>query len=430
MKKQVLTLIGLLAATSAAWSQASISAPLAGDAVRATYGDSVQSKNSLTTTFAASTHIDDNALNDNSHKIADAISNFSPQLAWTLTRQRWSLETEYAPTFSYSLEIPSYNTIAHSLSNSLGLRLAQHVNLRIRHQFTRTSDPFGTIYQPQFVSGFGVLDQTNRALYGPPALYTADQSGLDLTYQPAAHTTLGVSGTYAVNYYDDLIASPLGNRDTKMANGRAFIDQKLSPRQSVSVAYTYQVVTSPAYGRINSHSVQLFDNWTLNPKFKISLFAGPQYIDSHQLPVAGFLPLKSGWSWTAGGTLSWNAPRTGVSISAVHRVSDGGGIGGATEMTDFSGNVSQKLTKKWSASFFGAYSLSGYNSIGSSNVFLGYFSAGVEVSREIVHNFSISAKYWYVHQNQESAAFLSPILADHNRLDIGLRYSFTHSLGR
>src|ERR1043165_2194726 len=136
----------------------------------------------------SSTHIDDNALNNNNNKITDAISSFNPSLAWTLTRKRWNMETEYSPNFSYSLELPSYDTISHSLRNSLTLRLAQHVNLRLRNNFVRTADPFGRLSGSELVPGFGVLDQTNPSLYGPPTLYTSEQAGLDLTYMPAAHT--------------------------------------------------------------------------------------------------------------------------------------------------------------------------------------------------------------------------------------------------
>lgn len=433
MKKSDVLAIGLLvAASTVAWSQSSVSAPLADNAVRASYGDTVQAKNNLTTTIAVSTHIDDNALNDNNHKVTDAISNFSPSLAWSLARQRWSLETDYTPTFSYSLEIPGYNNVGHFLSNSLSLRLAQHVNLRMRNNFSRTADPFGSLSSSQLVPGFGVLDQTNRSLFGPPTVHTAEQAGLDLTYQPAAHTTVGVNGSYAVNYYDDLVASPFGNRDTHMASGRAFVDQKFSPRQSVSVAYDYQVFTSQLYGRTVTHTVLLFDNWTLNPKFSISLFGGPQYIDSHQVASTVSVPLTSGWSWSAGGTLSWSGDKTGISASAVHRVSDGGGLGGAVQMTDFSGSVSQKFTKKWSGNFFASYTLSGTNGDVASSApsSFRYFSGGVGVSREIIRNLSFNARYWYVHQGYGNAVPVNAILAEHNRVDIGLSYSFSHSLGR
>jgi hypothetical protein len=276
-----------------------------------------------------------------------------------------------------------------------------------------------------------VLDQTNPSLFGPPSLFTNEQAGLDFTYMPAAHTTMGVSGSYAVNFYDDLVASALGNRDTHMASGRVFVDQKFSARQSMSVAYSYQLVTSQAYGRTVSHSVLLFDNWTLNPKFNISVFAGPTYVQSHQIGFGAALPLTSGLSWSAGGTLSWTGQKTGVSVNVVRRISDGGGVGGAVQMTDFSGSVSQKIGKKWSANFFGSYTLNGSNKSGLAGPPpLTYASGGLGVSREIIRNLSFNAKYWYVHQGSDAVFPLNSFISDHNRVDIGISYTFSRPLGR
>lgn len=310
--------------------------------------------------------------------------------------------------------------------------MAQHVTLRVRNSFVRTADPFGVQNESQLVSGFGVLDQTNPSFFGPPSLYTSEQTGMDLAYTPAAHTTVGVSGTYAANYYDDLVASGLGNRDTHSVGGRAFLDQKLSPRQSVSISYGYQVFTSAAYGRTATNSVLLFDNWQLNPKWQFSVFGGPQYVDTTRTAVfVGLPPLKSGLSWSAGGTLGWAGQKTGISINAVRQISDGGGLGGAVQLTSFSGTLSQQITKKWSASFFGSYNLNGSNAnTGLGNNGLTYASGGFGVSREIVRNVSMNVRYSYMHQGTDASVSLPTIIADHNRVEIGLRYSFSHALGR
>jgi len=428
------TIIGIavILASAAALAQTSVSAPLAGDALRATYGDTTQAKNNLTTTINVNTQVDDNALNDNRNKITDAISNFSPNFVWSLTRQRWSLETDYTPSFTYSLEIPGYSRGAHSLSNQLGIRVAQHVNLRLRNSFVRTSDPFGVRSGSQLVPGFGVLDRTNPSFFGPPTQYTSEQTGMDLTYMPAAHTTVGISGTYAANYYEDLVATTLPNRDTHSVGARAFVDQKISPRQSVSLSYGYQVITSPLYGRTVTHSVLVFDNWRLNPKFQISIFGGPQYLESvGTTPVIGALRLKSGLSWSAGGTLGWSAERTGASVSVVRQVSDGGGLGGAVQMTSFTGNVSRRITKKWSADFFGGYTWNGSNTSTSLPYSqIAYASGGLGISREIIRNVSMNVRYEYAHQGTDAGVAFPGILADHNRVQVGLSYSFSHSLGR
>jgi len=410
-------------------SQSGLPAPLTGNASRPTFSGESASKNILTTTLRVSTTVDDNAMNDNSNKITDSISRFDPTFAWNLSRRRWSLDTEYTPGFSYSIELPRYRTVSHALQNSLSIMLAQHLNLRLRNGFTRTSDPFDRVSQAQTVPGFGVLDGTNPSLFSRPTLSTSDQAGLDITYAPAAHTTVGLSGTYATTMYEDLVPGEIFNRDTQVASGRAFIDQKLSPRQSVSASYNYQVITSGVYGRTVTQTVLLFDSWQLNPKVSFSVFGGPQYTNVHYGSVLATVPLTTGWSWSAGGTVDWKGTMTALSGSVSRRVSDGGGLGGAVQMTDFSGKVSRRIGKNWRTNFFASYTRNGSNGSSPLGRSINYFSGGVGVTRQIVRNLSFDARYWYSHEDQTTTVVPLGFLADHNRISIGLSYSFTHRLG-
>ncbi len=433
MKKNILLLTFLLVSgmSTAMYAQAGLPAPLADDNVRATYGDNAQSKNTLTTNIAVSTHIDDNALNDNSNKITDAISSFQPSFIWNFDRPRWSFQSDYSPSFSYSLQLPRYNQVSHSMRNSFSVSLAQHLQLRFRNDFTRTDDPFGRLTDSQAVPGFGVLDRPNPALFGPPTLYTGEQTGMDLTYMPVAHTTLGVSGTYADHNYEDLVLGYY-NRDTHVVQGRAFVDQKLSPRQSASVAYDYQIITSTSFGRTVTHSAMLFDNWQFNKKVKLSVFAGPQYTIFTQGGAGALLGPQSGLSYIAGGTVGWTGKTIGISGNVVHRVTDGGGLGGAVQLTTFTGDVSRRLTKRLSANFNVGYTMNDYSGVlgslgsGSAN----YFSGGATFDYQIMKDFSATVRYWYQHQDISELALLRNNLIDNNRVEIGLRYTFVRSLGR
>lgn len=414
------------------WSQSSVPAPLSGDAVRPTLTGESRATNTLTTTLRVSTEVDDNALNDNSAKLTDSITRFDPTFAWDLSRKRWSFQTEYTPGVSYSLELPRYRNVSHALRNSVNFGLAQHLNLRLRNSFRRTSDPFdsaGAFTDAQTVPAYGVLDSTNPSYLGRPTLLTSNQSGLDLVYQPAAHTTVGVSGSYAITMYEDLVPGATFNRDTHVASGRAFVDQKLSPRQSVSVAYNYSVITSAAFGRTVAHSVLLFDSWTLNPKVSLSVFAGPEYTDVHYGSVLSPIALEPGWGWSAGGTLAWHGEKTGLSGNVVRRISDGGGLGGAVQMTNVSAILSRKLGKAWNATLNAAYTLNGSNTFASSQGAISYVTAGGGLSRRIGKNFSIDGRYAYTHQDRSSTTTPFGFLADHNRFSVGLSYTFSNRLG-
>jgi hypothetical protein len=424
---RIIVVVGLI--SPALWSQSGLPDPLSGNAMRPTFGGETKSTNTLTTTLRVSTDIDDNALNNNANKLTDYITRFDPNFVWNLSRRRWSMETDYTPGFSYSVELPRYRTFSHNLHNSLNLMLARHVNLQLRNAFIRTSDPFDRLSAFQSGPGFGVLDSTNPSYLGAPTLYTSNQSGLDLTYQPAAHTTLGVSGSYAIKTFDDLITNATYNRDTHVATGRVFANQQLSPRQSVGVSYDYSVITSGIYGRTVAHSILLFDSWQLNPKVSVSVFAGPQYTDVAYGSALSPVPLQSGWSYSAGGTLAWHGQRTGLTGSVVRRISDGGGLGGAVEMTNITAGLSRKLGRDWTATLDGGYTINGSNAVANSYPSYSYLVAGAGISRRIGRNFSFDTRYAYSHDDRSVSSTPFGLLADHNRVSFGFSYTFSNRLG-
>lgn len=413
-------------ASSALWSQTALPDPLSGNAMQPTLSTEVHANNTLTTKLRVITEVDDNALNQNTNKITDSINRFDPEFVWNLSRARWSLDTDYTPGVSYSIELPRYRTFTHNLINSLQLMPAKHVTLRFRNTFLRTADPFDTL-NPQ--SNYGPTESANFSYVGLPTLFTREQSGMDLTYQPAAHTTLGLSGSYETSIYDDLVSGASYDRDTRSVSGRAFVDQKLSARQSVSVSYDYAVITSQAFGRTVAQSVLLYDNWQLNPKFNLSVFAGPQYTDVHFGVASAPVPLETGCSWSAGGTLGWHGERTGLTGSLVRRVNDGGGLGGAVEMTSVTAALDRRLTNDWTLSLNSSYTIDGSNSSIGAGQGITYLIASGKISRKIGRSFSIDAQYSYARQDQTSTTLPLGYLADHNRFSVGFSYSFSHRMG-
>lgn len=428
MKLRLLILAALVCiACPLVFAQTGLPDPLAGASAQATLGGEAKATNTLTTTLHVSAEVYDNALNSATNPVTDKITRFDPTVDWELARKRWSISTAYTPGVSYSFELPQFRTFSHSLTNSVNVLLARHWNLRVRNAFQRSSDPFDTFNGPQTISGFGVLDGTNPSYLGLPTLLTSNQSGLDLTYQPAAHTTVGVSGSYAQSMYDDLFASGTPSRDTHMVNARAFVDQKISPKQSVSLAYDYSVITARLYGRTVSHSIMVFDNWQFNSQFGVSVFAGPEYTNVQYGSLQSIVPLQTGWSWSAGGTLNWHGQRTGINANAVRRISDGGGLGGAVEMTSFSAGLTRKIGRAWNADLNATYVLNGSNGVPLSYGNVNFLTAGGGVNRRLGRGFSIDAHYTYVHEDRSIVPL--DYFGDHNRLSVGFSYTFSNRLG-
>src|SRR5690348_4982760 len=143
---------------SEASAERDVAAPIIGDAPRGTWGEKIRHTNFFLTNLRASTHIDDNALNDNNNRVTDAISTFEPNFAWRLARGHWGWTVDYSPQISYSINIPNYNTVAHRLNTGFEAMLTQRLTVRIRDAFVRTDDPFNRATGSDLVPAFGVLD--------------------------------------------------------------------------------------------------------------------------------------------------------------------------------------------------------------------------------------------------------------------------------
>jgi opacity protein-like surface antigen len=118
-----------------------------------------------------------------------------------------------------------------------------------------------------------------------------------------------------------------------------------------------------------------------------------------------------------------------LSGSVVRQISDGGGLGGAVQMTDFTAALTRKAGKAWNLNLTASYTLNGSNTGPTANSF-SYLNAGAGVSRTIHRNISIDAQYFFIHQDQTSAIPLTTLpLPDHNRVSIGLRYRFSTKVG-
>src|SRR5690242_18256513 len=119
-----------------------VATPIIGDSPTASWGEQIRRTNFFLTDFRASTHIDDNALNNNNSKIVDAIFTFEPRFAWKLARSRWNWALDYSPQLSYSVNIPNYSNVAHRLNTAFQVTPSNRLSVRIRNAFTRTEDPF------------------------------------------------------------------------------------------------------------------------------------------------------------------------------------------------------------------------------------------------------------------------------------------------
>src|SRR5262249_55228692 len=114
------------------------------------------------------------------------------------------------------------------------------------------------------------------------------------------------------------------------------------------------------------------------------------------------------------------------SATVFHKVSDGGGVLGAVELSSATLDFRSQLSRGWTAGLAASYD---YNRPLTGNLrSRSYASASAGVTRMLSQNLSLDIRYWRVRQAGSGA--LAADSADHNRVSTSLVYDFNFPLGR
>jgi hypothetical protein len=382
----------------------------------------------LVTGFRISSDFDDNALDDNRNKQSNIMAVIEPHLGWKLSHSRWEWDLDYHPGFSIS-QLQAYNSRSQILDSGLQLRLTKRLQVRLRNSFLKSTNPFDRLRQPEFTPDFGILDRPNDSILLPAVRRTSEQAGLDLTYALAPHTIVGASGSFFTVKYNAPTgmqpqAQPLENANS--TSGHAFYSQHLTRRTWVGLDYNVQKLGfRSGQSRALIHSVFYDHTIALTPNMALSVFGGPEHsATSDQFPAVVSLPGEkhiSNWHWAGGATYNWSGAHTTLAASLFRKISDGGGLLGAVQLSGVTLELRRQLTHRWTADLLASYENN--KALDGSLHKLAYASATSGLTRTLNQNLSLEFRYWRVHQSGNDA-FARAYLADHNRVSASLAYDF------
>src|SRR5580693_1611155 len=246
-------------------------------------------------------------LSDVSYSVAPFIS-----LDETTSRLHWILK--YAPGFTFYQRLSSRNETDQNASIDLEYRLSPHVTFSARDGFQKSSNVFN---QPDLASAAAVTGSTeaaNFSVIAPIADRLSNSGDAGITYQFAANSMVGASGTFTNLHYPNQAEVP-GLVDSGSQSGSAFYSLRIARRHYMGVVYQYQRLLAypvPGTNETQTHAALVFYTVYLRPRFSISLFGGPQYADiGTQWPpttctnIVGTCPTPGSRNWNpaAGGSL-------------------------------------------------------------------------------------------------------------------------------
>lgn len=367
--------------------------------------------------------------------VSDVSYSVWPTIALDETTSRMHTVLTYAPGFTFYQRLSSRNEADQNAAIDFEYRLSPHVTFAARDGFQKSSNVFN---QPGFGAEgpvSGGIQEPNQSVIAPIADRLSNFGNVGISYQFAANSMIGASGTFSNLHYPDPAEVP-GLFDSASQGGSAFYSVRVSKRNYLGATYEYQRLLSypqPGTNQTQTHALLVF--YTLYPssRFSVSIFGGPQYAEVGRQfsdTVSTPTPASTSWNPAAGGSLSWQGLRTSMALSYEHLISAGGGLIGAVQMDSASASLRQQLSRMLSASVAGGYAQNDVlaaTPLISSN---GHTVSGTALlQQQLGQHFNLQLGYTRLHQDYSTVAVLATN-PNTNREFVSIAYQFSRPLGK
>lgn len=370
----------------------------------------------------------------NGKPISEMSYSVAPTLALDETTSRLHSVFTYAPGFTFYQQTSYLNASNQNASIDLQYRMSPHVTLSGKDGLQKSSSVFN---QPDLASAgvvSGGAQQANFSVIPPVADLLRNSGNVGLSYQFALNGMIGASGTFSTLHYPNP-ARVSGLYDSNSQGGSVFYSLRLSRKHYLGASYQYQrLIAYPSAGlsETQTHAILVF--YTLYPstRFSLSFFAGPQYSDTIQPPLAALhiqLPAAIAWTPAAGGSLSWQGRANSFAMSYSHTISGGSGLMGAVHMDSATMSLQQQMSRSLNGSLSGSYvqnDVIGSFLPGTNN---GHTLSGTVSLQKQFQSFNLQLGYTRLHQDYSDVAVLSQI-PNTNREFVSVSYQFSRPLGR
>jgi hypothetical protein len=369
----------------------------------------------------------------------------TPNIAITERRPRTSFMLQYSPGFTYSPQ--GGNQLMQTSLDSLQYRITEKLTLQLGERYMRMNSWFtGLDVNPTATTG-NVIQQPNESILTTQTVETTSLTTLNLVYQASDSTVIGMGGSFITGNFSNVqvtLNQPLFNSNS--GTGSVYIQHRVYGNNWLGITGTFQrIVTSGGVKEgADNPSLQIFYTFAPSAHTSLSLFGGPSYFSSQAetsililgVPIPVTIPTK-GWGEQGGATAGWRGPRTSLSATYMHRVSDGGGLSGAVSSDSATGNFRRQLTEKWTANMSLIY---GHNT-SESILFGGTFkriSGTANLNWLMSDHFSMAFSFARDHLdssfNNLAGTGAAPTTVtnqtlDNNRAWVSISYNFTRPLG-
>jgi hypothetical protein len=398
-----------------------------------TFSTESERSNFLTGSFGVAAGFDDNIVPTGGKQMSDTSYMFAPGIDFSQTRDRWRTLFSYHPGFTVNQHFSERNQSAHNLNADFSYGLSQHVTLRLRDTFEKTTSLFSQFSATPGTPAAGSLPTANTSVITPLVERTGNSSGVDLSYRFSLGSMIGAGATYYFTNYGNtaqVAGSPSNLIDARSLATDGFYAHRFSNKHWVGATYGFQRLNFTGGGRTDVQRVQLLYSLPLTAHMTLSVWAGPEH---HTTSLGALTPIgatpDSPWSVAGGADWGWQGQRASFHAAYTRQISDGGGLAQAVRLQQGSAEARYRLSARLTGSVGLSYAVNDPLSNALQTTKIQVLSASAGLGYEITKNLVLAMQYGRDRQEYPDAA-PAIALANRNRALVSLSYSFTRPLGR
>ena len=404
-----------------------VSSPFAG--ATAGYEPELARTNYLDLGFSTKAMFDDNVLNAPSNLQSELSCVVAPYIGIRQSRGRLDWKTSYTGGFTIHQKFDTYNQGTHDFEGQLSYKLAPHLDLSVSDRFLKMSGIFNAL-QAQAPSTTSLLQQPNQSVVTPIADQSSNVAGVGINDQFSATSAVGGSASFlSLRFGQRPVGVQLFDANSQEAEG--YYNRRISTRNLLGIMYRFQRFTfTPNGGDTSVNAVLATYEIAIQKHTTMTLFAGPQYIDSTATAGAGSRGAGKNWNPVAGASFEFNGVKRALTASISRTASDGGGLlNSSVNLTEAAAMVRLRFAKNWSGEFGGDYGQS--DAIGAS---IASFSSlrsttgRFRIDRQIAM-WTVGVAYARIFQSENTRPNGNADVR-HNTAWLSVAYQFSRALGR
>lgn len=378
---------------------------------------------------------DDNIFFLEEDRIDDFITVVSPSFVSSYETQKATISATYMSGFTFFYEYPELNsTMNQNASLILNLKPTGRITLDVIDSMSYYAAEYGRGYGTWGggLGYFGYYGGYRRAEYLELPREERIRTYLEMLTYPADYWSNSVDATlsYKVSETIDTYAEyfngfykyhererrpyPYALEDSWTQGGRTGINYRYSPRDTFNLGYEYLRFSYTREIDTNVHTATIRWMHEVSPTLSLSISVGPMFISYEEESETG---------WQASATISKSFRRTDIGLGYTRSVNAYGGMGGTGIYQTWWGNITSRITPRFTAGLTGSYSRQRPTAegIGAYYEKMHYYNVGLDLSYLFTHRLSGFSSYFYTHQHLD----VTKENLDYHQAMLGFSFTFT-----